>query len=294
MLAAAFLLLAWLFTPFSETPAVRLQHAVNEAMGTRQGAVVAMDVESGQLLANYHMDVAARRLASPGSTVKPFTLVALLESGLVQPSTTLFCPRQVRIGKHILDCSHPTSMDPLDPVRALAYSCNNFFTVMSRQLPLQALPSEFSRAGLASVTGKWATEVSGTVQQPRSTQAMQLMAIGEEGVQVTPLALAEAYRGLVRPLRDPQNVSPELRLVVKGLQAVVTQGTGRLAASRQVEVAGKTGTAGGHAWFAGFAPAAWPEIVIVVFLERGTGGTDAAPLAGRIFDAFYSVPKARP
>ena len=69
-------------------------------------------------------------------------------------------------------------------------------------------------------------------------------------------------------------------------------GTGQLAASRRVQVAGKTGTSGGHAWFAGFAPAERPEIVVVVFLERGTGGTDAAPIAGRIFDG-HAMSKAR-
>jgi cell division protein FtsI/penicillin-binding protein 2 len=51
-------------------------------------------------------------------------------------------------------------------------------------------------------------------------------------------------------------------------------------------VAGKTGTSAGHAWFAGFAPAERPEVVVVVFLESGTGGADAAPVAGTVFRAW--------
>ena len=289
VLATVFLILSWILTPPSEMAAARLQRAVNEAMNQRQGAAVALDVESGKVLAGYHMDVAARRVAAPGSAMKPFTLMALLQAGLANPETAVFCPTRVRIGKHILDCSRPVVAGALDPVLALAYSCNHFFTLISGRLPLDALPREFSQAGLASLTGKWPTEVPGTVQPPKSVEAMQLMAIGEEGVQVTPLALAEAYRGLVRPLREPATVTPELRLVLKGLEAVVSKGTGQLAASRNVQVAGKTGTAGGHAWFAGFAPAERPETVIVVFLEHGTGGTDAAPLAGRIFNAYYGL-----
>jgi len=42
------------------------------------GTAVALDVESGRILARYHPQVAARRLARPGSTVKPFTMLALL------------------------------------------------------------------------------------------------------------------------------------------------------------------------------------------------------------------------
>jgi cell division protein FtsI/penicillin-binding protein 2 len=114
------------------------------------------------------------------------------------------------------------------------------------------------------------------------------MSVGEEGIKVTPLGLAEAYRSLARPLRNAQTTTPELRLVLKGLQAVVKSGTGQAASSKSVQVAGKTGTFGGHAWFAGFAPAESPEMVVVVFLERGTGGADAAPIAGRIFDAYYT------
>jgi cell division protein FtsI/penicillin-binding protein 2 len=270
----------------------RIQRSIDEAMNRRPGAAVALDVETGQVLASYRMDVAARRLAFPGSVIKPFTLMALMEAGLVKDDTALFCPRTVRIGSHILDCSHPRTPEALDPVMALAYSCNHFFTTLSERLPLDALPREFSRAGFNSVTGRWQTELPGVVEQPHSKQSMQLMSVGEEGIKVTPLALAEAYRGIARPLRNPKAVSPELRLVLKGLEAVVASGTGQAANSKRVQVAGKTGTFGGHAWFAGFAPAESPEIVVVVFLEKGTGGADAAPIAGRIFDARFETRKA--
>jgi penicillin-binding protein 2 len=270
----------------------RLQRAFDDSMNRRNGAAVALDVETGRVLASYHMDVAARRLVPPGSAIKPFTLMALMEAGLVQEHTALFCPRKLRIGTHVLDCSHPVSPDPLDAVQALAYSCNHFFATLSGRLPLNALPQEFSGMGLGSLTGKWGTELPGVVEQPPSTQAMQLMAVGEEGIQVTPLGLAEAYRLLARPLRESPIPTSELQLVLKGLEAVVNSGTGQAASSRYVQVAGKTGTAGGHAWFAGFVPAEAPEIVIVVFLEHGTGGVDAAPIAGRVINSYYAGGKA--
>lgn len=87
--------------------------------------------------------------------------------------------------------------------------------------------------------------------------------------------------------------------------AVNDGGTGAAARSPDFAVAGKTGTAQivrdsdsgrgqDHAWFAGYAPADDPQVVVVVFVERGgKGGAVAAPIAGRIFrEIFHSVTHA--
>ena len=67
---------------------------------------------------------------------------------------------------------------------------------------------------------------------------------------------------------------------------VVKTGTGKGGSIKNVQVAGKTGTAENaseksHAWFVGFAPAADPKLAIAVVLEEegSTGGTSAAPIA---------------
>ncbi len=63
-----------------------------------------------------------------------------------------------------------------------------------------------------------------------------------------------------------------------------------------VPVAGKSGTAqlGGtgepHSWFIGFAPADAPTIAIAVIIEKGgRGGERAAPLAGRMLQAYVDA-----
>jgi cell division protein FtsI/penicillin-binding protein 2 len=256
-----------------------LQDAVNHAMFGKQGSAVVMRVGSGEILASYRIDVAARRLASPGSTVKPFTLLALMDAGLVTETTAVFCPHTVRVNERVLDCSHAEGLGAIDATRALAHSCNHFFVSLSKRLPIDSLYRSFSQAGFGAPTGKWRSEVSGSIQQPDSTEAMQLMAIGERNIAVTPLALAESYRRLALHLHEHP-------IIAKGLEAAVTTGTARAAANRKMRVAGKTGTSGGHAWFAGFAPAERPDIVLVVFLEAGSGGSDAAPVAGRIFEGY--------
>jgi penicillin-binding protein 2 len=84
------------------------------------------------------------------------------------------------------------------------------------------------------------------------------------------------------------------------LSGVVNEG-GTGAASRipGILVAGKTGTAQSvaksdsskgqdHAWFASFAPADDPQVVVVVLVERGgKGGQVAAPIARQIYQALF-------
>ncbi|MBI1736546.1 MAG: penicillin-binding protein 2 [Candidatus Rokubacteria bacterium] len=81
--------------------------------------------------------------------------------------------------------------------------------------------------------------------------------------------------------------------------AVNDGGTGGGARIPGLDVAGKTGTAQiiansdaargeDHAWFAAFAPARDPEVVVVVLVERGgKGGQVAAPIARKVLNAIF-------
>jgi cell division protein FtsI/penicillin-binding protein 2 len=105
-------------------------------MGGRSGTAIVVEVRSGKVLAKYHSDVAARRVARPGSAFKPFTLLALLQSGKLMPTDSLVCRRTLRVGTHDLSCSHP-QVGALQAVSALAYSCNDFFATFGRRYCFQ-------------------------------------------------------------------------------------------------------------------------------------------------------------
>jgi len=268
-----------------------LQDAVDRAMRGRSGAAVVVDVESGRIVAQHRLGIATRRRVLPGSTVKPFTLRALLEANAIRPDTTLLCPIRLQLDGHRMDCSHPRLAAPLDAANALAYSCNNYFAHFVARLDDAQLDRAFARAGLTSVTGSAADEVAGELRPARTPQQHSLKAIGAEAVNVTPVGLLHAYRRLAL-LRRQGSQDETLRTVFAGLEASVTQGMARAAAVEGLAVAGKTGTAGAdegswtHAWFAGYAPADKPEIALVIFLERGTGAADASLVARQVFEAF--------
>jgi len=273
-----------------------LQVAASRAMAGRSGTAVVLDVRSAQVLAAYHLDVAARRVVRPGSSIKPFTLLALLELGKVNEQTALMCKRSLWIGGHKLDCTHPATAQPLDPSAALAYSCNSYFSTVALRLTPAQLHDSFARDGFASTTSLAQNEAAGSLALAQSPEQLQLEAIGEWGVSVTPLEMARAYRQLaLLAAKHGATLDP----LFAGLAQSVAYGMGHEAQPPSaMKVAGKTGTANAdegawtHAWFAGYAPAQNPEIVLVIFLEKGRGGSDAATVARAIFAAFADQKKA--
>jgi len=264
-------------------------------MRGRSGTAIVVDVGSGHLLATYHPEVAARRVARPGSAFKPFTLLALLQSGKLSPGESLACRRTLRVGKHDLCCSHPQT-GPLQAVSALAYSCNDFFATFGLRLSAAELQAAFENAGFASPSRFLPEEAVGFIHLARTDEERQLQAVGEGDMRITPLEMLAAYRGLALR-RTASNEKSADETVFAGLEQATTYGMARMAAIPEVKVAGKTGTPRSdqgswtNGWFAGFAPADKPEVVVVVFLERGTGPSDAAPLAGDIFRAWYRAKK---
>lgn len=145
------------------------------------------------------------------------------------------------------------------------------------------------------------------------------VSIGQGNLLVTPLQLAVAYSALVtdgrlvKPYLIDSIVYPSgetanfkslehgkielktdtLEVIRQAMRQTVTSGSARSLSSLSIPVAGKTGTAqtgsntNTHAWFAGFAPATNPEIVVVVMIEFGGEGSQVAvPVARDIFNWF--------
>lgn len=268
-----------------------LREAIRTGMAGMPGAAVVVDVESGKILAQRGMQTAARRLATPGSTVKPFVLMALLKSQKFKADEAFLCRRTLRIGGKRMDCTHPLLAAPLDAEEALAYSCNSYFAAMAVRISAADLASEFRRVGFDSPTNWSSREVVGVVNETQTPEDRQLQALGEKAVKITPLELLAAYRTLALEHRSGDKT---WELIYRGLADSTTYGMAHAAAPDGYNVAGKTGTANSsasaltHAWFAGYAPAEKPEIALVVYLEHGRG-SDAARVARTVFAAYDKV-----
>jgi cell division protein FtsI/penicillin-binding protein 2 len=281
---------AWAQASASGVGGSALQQAVIRAMAGKRGTAVVVDVATGKVLAAYHLEVAARKLALPGSSIKAFTLAALLEAGNVDGQTVLMCKRTLTLGGHNLDCTHPDTKQPFDPAMALAYSCNSYFTTVATRLTPAELRNRLLSYGFGSPSGWAPNEAAGSVALAGTQAELQMEAIGEWGLRVTPLELLRGYQKLaILSQKHDRKLAP----VFTGLEGSTAYGMGRLAQpDAAMKVAGKTGTSlveegsWRHGWFAGYAPAEDPEIALVVFLEKGNGPVDASGVAREIFAAY--------
>jgi len=266
-----------------------LQAQVNRVMEKVQGAVVVVDVASRSVLAAHRMDLASRQLEAPGSTLKPFLLMALLESGKLDPNQQLLCQRPLKIGTAQMDCTHPLQVKELDAASAIAYSCNSYVAEVALRLNGAELAELLRRAGLDSPSGLVVSEARGRIDTPSTQEDLQLEALGYRGIEVTPLELLEAYRRLA--LRKRQDDLGEDTPVFRGLEDSVEFGMAHAAFVDGMKIAGKTGTSVArntqqtHGYFVAYAPAEKPQIVLVVYLAQGRG-LDAAAVAQPVLQAF--------
>jgi len=271
---------------FCQTGAPAWQSAVERAAREAPEArIVVIDVASGRLLAGLRLQDAARTLAAPGSTLKPLVLYGLVSAGRWNPASRVACNRQLVVAGHRLACTHPLA-PPFDAREALMWSCNTYFAAVARTLHPGELGLLLRPTGLLGMTGLASNEATAEYREPDSVDAEQLTLLGVEGVRVTPLELAAAYRWLAIEMATHPN-SDAAQVVRSGLEDSASFGMAGQASLGGVAVMGKTGTAEGvassrsHGWFAGLAPAQKPNVVIVVYLPAGRGA-DAAHVAGEI------------
>jgi len=137
-----------------------------------------------------------------------------------------------------------------------------------------------------------------------------ISAVANGGDLLTPRVVKEFQdsRGEMLDVTEPavRNKVPvdaeNLGTLRAAMRQSVTAGVAKQAAVAGVEVAGKTGTAEfgprlsngkyeTHGWFVGFAPYNDPQIAIVVFVQRGSGGSDASPAAAKILDFYFNGPR---
>lgn len=271
---------------------LRLQRAVNRGLDRHAGTAVVIDIKSQEILAAHNLQLAGKQLMRPGSTLKPFVLMQLLDSDKLDPKRRLICRRPLRIGGLRLDCSHASEVTQLDTNDAIAYSCNSYIAEASLRMNGIELAEALRRAGLDSLTGLVNNESAGHIDRPASQEQLQLLALGARGIDVTPLELLAAYRKLALRKRSG-SVSPD-EPVFEGLEHAVTYGTAHAAYVEGMKIAGKTGTASAannprtHGLFVGYAPAEQPEIAIVVYLPQGRG-LDAAMIAHAILEEYEQI-----
>jgi cell division protein FtsI (penicillin-binding protein 3) len=309
-----------------------LQRAITLS-GARAGTVVTLDSHTGEVLAmvshptynpNARRGIAPGQTRNraitdvfePGSTMKPLTLVAALESGLFTPDTMIdTSPGRIKVGSKVL--LDPVNYGEISVARVLAKSSQVGIVKMALQMDEQAVWRTFNRFGLGANPGTgFPGESAGVLPYRDQWRPIERVTLAYGyGLAVTPLQLARAYGviasggKLLTPsllrLTDPPTGAPQVleqriaRQVLELLHGVTLDGgTATRARVDGYSVAGKTGTAhkanrNGYsddrymAFFAGIAPANNPRLVTIVVIDEPKGdhyygGEIAAPVFSRI------------
>lgn len=247
----------------------------------------------------------------PGSTVKPFTLMAAMEQGLVSPGTVVdTSPGYMRVGGKLIEDSR--NYGKLDVRTILAKSSQVGTVKVAMGMPPETVHQMFQRVGLGTPPGLgFPGELGGVLPQNSRWSDIQRATFSfGYGLTATSLQLAQAYSVLanggnrVSPtLVRGTAIAPAERIIDEALVDrvrdmmidVVDHGTGTRAAVDGYLVAGKTGTGhlvgvGGYedsryaSLFAGMVPAHNPELVAVVVITDPKGNDYFGGLvAGPVF-----------
>lgn len=261
---------------------------------------------------------ATQSLFAPGSIFKIITSAAILESGINQNYTDT---GEESFGGLPIKNSNQKVYGDVNLNTAFTYSVNTYFANKAVKIGNEKL-GEVSEKFMFNkkIDFDLPVAVSKFNYEKAESRALAESAIGQGLVTTTPFEMCLATSAIanngkiMKPYmvsdiistdgnsimkKEPEVLSEatseENANIIKNMMiSAVNKGSGRPAAIRRAQVAGKTGTAQltseiNNAWFVGFAPAEDPQICVAVVVQNveGLGGEVAAPIAGELID--YSL-----
>lgn len=213
-----------------------MQKVAFDALEGRSGSVVAIDVNSGEVLSmistpafepsqfsrgltteywnslinNEEKPLIDRSIQNhfpPGSTFKPFTAITALEEGIIDAQSKLRCHGSFKFGRRVYRSWKRFGTEKVNVSDALMHSCNIFFYKVASEMEIDSLAKYANMFGLGKRTGiALPREVSGlipTKEWKKTTKGEEWQqgetlscAIGQSYVLVSTLQLANAYAAI--------------------------------------------------------------------------------------------------
>jgi penicillin-binding protein 2 len=207
-----------------------LQETAHEALQGKQGAIVALEVNSGAILAlvstpAFDPNVFARGIAPdewrilvqdrlhplnnkavqgqypPGSTFKIVLAIAALEEGVIQPETTLQCNGSLTVGNRVFRDWKKEGHGAVDLHKGLVQSCDVYFYQLGQRVGIDRIAHYARALGLGEKTGIALEDEKGGLipdtawkkkrfGQPWFPGETPSAAIGQGYINVTPLQMA--------------------------------------------------------------------------------------------------------
>lgn len=319
----------------------RLEKAMSkvfQSTSSRRAVGIFMDVYTGDVLAmasfpNFnpntygdyptfnHTNWAIRHVYEPGSTMKIFIALMLINEGVLKPQERFFCPGYVEFGSSMIRCTDKHGSITLEEI--LQYSCNVGIIKASQKVSDKVYYDYLKRFGFGEKTGFTSHENKGYLPPLKDWRqgTPHFLSIGQ-GISVTPLQLVASAAAIVngghfytpRPITKITNNYGELvhqfqpkatslhikkqstDKILRAMTKAVKYGTGKNAYLQDISIAGKTGTGQkatpgkGYqeglwsASFLGFFPAENPKIAGLILFDEPAGSVySGGGLAAPVF-----------
>ncbi|HLL72917.1 MAG TPA: SpoIID/LytB domain-containing protein [Pyrinomonadaceae bacterium] len=260
-----------------------LQRAAEGALDGREGAIIVMDAQTGRVRAAVNSHASDTAAYPPGSTIKPFTLLAALRARAINADARLSCRKHYARRGAEFTCTHPVYNPPFNSAEALAHSCNYYFARLAERLPHDAFDATLAAYGFGARPLGTTTTTAQSIEKLKTTQASFVKktpaaalpriprgawqvgtALGEgDELLVSPAQLISAYAALfngghlyaphaalpeqfhARELARLDITTEERTLLLAGMRGAIKYGTAAPAELAQLPsyVFGKTGTA---------------------------------------------------
>lgn len=159
-----------------------IQKAIEHAFGEKAGALIALNPESGEVLAfesfpSFDPNVFAQGISGadwtalmeskkkpmlnrvlqsqypPGSTFKIITAIAALEEGVIDPATRVTCTGGVSHGSHFFGCWKKGGHGAMDLHDALVNSCDVYFYEVGKRLGIERIHKWATAFGIGKESG---------------------------------------------------------------------------------------------------------------------------------------------
>ena len=282
--------------PSASTRDVAIAEACRHGLGSTAGAVLALEPQTGRVIALVNPTYGLFNAYQPCSVFKIVVAIAGLTEGVITPETTYRCTKGCWVwpGHGVVNLR-----------RALAVSCNTYFEWVGEQLGYPRIQKYAHLLGLGTASGVNLTgETVGRLPDSVRPELVGHLSSHAAGITTSALQLGVLLSATINGgiIFQPQ-VGPAAGFVPKerwrlpagtvvnglaeGFISAVNEGSASSAFDPDVVVAGKTGSCSQLGWFASYAPADHPEVVVVVFVRRGNGHL-ASAIAGRIYQELYN------
>lgn len=260
-----------------------------QRFGATEGTAIVADPVNGEIIAlanfpnfdpnqyskvedvNIFKNSAIYDLYEPGSVLKPIFMGAALETGLVGPNTTFYCPGSVKVGKYTIHTSDMKAHGDETMTQVLEHSCNVGMVFVNQLLGTDRAYNWLAKFGFLDLSGidldteipasvipkeKW-NEVdlatSGFGQGPITTTPMRLItafsAVANGGKLIQPhivkkIIHSDGTEEVIKPKVVREVLSPSTAATLSAMMvSAVKNGVAYPAHIPGYRIAGKTGTA---------------------------------------------------